>query len=114
MNRELTENEISWLKRGLKTLATGEYDANGRIQLRSGHVIGTALSRNPSFYLAQLKGLRVVEESIIEEEGVHWLRFQHCGNGTSDCMVTYHTEDGRYLLIMVDRRSLMISELEIV
>lgn len=113
MPRELTQQEKSWLARGLNSLASGTYDPASRFETADGRILGLLPSRNPSFYLSQISGLRVVDEYQSESDGIYWVKFQHCPQEGSVGLVTYFTEEGRFLLIMVDEKTRFISELEI-
>lgn len=114
MSRELTEQEKSWLVSGLKTMATGTHEAGARIRLGGGQLLGLAQPRNPSFYLAQVPGLRVIDEYKSEAEDIYWVKFHHPPQGASVGLVSSLTEDGRFLIILVDEKTRFIRELEIV
>ncbi|CAN5632167.1 MAG: hypothetical protein ACR2N0_18320 [Rubrobacteraceae bacterium] len=100
MDRQITEQERTWLLRSLKTLEAGEGFPDGEIVYAAP-------------YLTQLGELRVVGECECGEPNCHTIKFQHFGEGASVAFVDHHTEDGRMLTIFEDEAG-MLSELEVI
>ena len=92
MNRELTEQEIDWLKQGLKTLKPNEYEN----------------------YVKQIRGLRAVYKCDCGEPDCHTIHFQHFEKAKSVSLVMSSTDDGRMLFILEHEDNWKLSELEII
>ena len=115
MKRALTEQEKTWLLRGLNTLATGEYSGGGNwIDAKTNELLPLAPPVNPQPLIDQMAELQVIEQCNCGEPSCHTIRFQHFERRKSKKIVFYHTEDKRLLLIFVNRDSGLLAELEII
>lgn len=119
MNRKLTQQEKKWLRRGLKTLPKGEYFGGGKwIDVKTGKIKPKDKPLENKKYLEQIDGLRVIKKCKCGEKSCHTITFQHYKDGyhggRSVLLAESHTEDGRMLIVFADRKTKMLTELEII
>jgi hypothetical protein len=103
LNRSLSEQERTWLGRGLAVLQTGKHrygDSSRAVDTRR--------------YADQIDGLRVVHQCECGEPTCHTVHFQHFRRGRSIALVDTTTEDGRMLIVLVDEDTDMLAELEVI
>ncbi len=113
--RPLTDQERAWLIRGLNSLATGEYADGGRwIEKKTGEVKPLDPPQDPSSWLDQVDSLRVIGQCNCGEPNCHTVQFQDFEGSQVVAIVTYHTEDGRLLNVLINERTGRIAELEII
>jgi hypothetical protein len=114
-NRPITEQEREWLVQGLQSLATGEYSGGGNwIDCETGKVLPKDEPIDPKPYLDQLDALRVMAQCDCGDPNCHTVHFQGFSPGNSVALVEFHTEDDRMLIILVDRDTDKLAELEII
>lgn len=115
MNRLLTQQEKSWLIRGLNTLATGEYFGGGRwVDTKTNKTKKLDKPINPEFFIEQIENLRVIGSCNCGEANCHTVQFQNFEIGKLVNLVFYNTEDKRMLLIHINEDTNQLAELEII
>jgi hypothetical protein len=115
LNRELTSQERAWLRSGLASLATGEYFGGGSwINTETGAAKPLDEPVDPSYWLEQIDTLRVVGQCDCGEPNCHTVQFQDFETGSVRGLVSYHTEDGRILNILINERTGRIAEPEVI
>jgi hypothetical protein len=115
MDRELTEQKKTWLRRGLESLSRGEHWGGGTwIDTKTGKTKPRDEAIDPQFWLDQIEGLRVVSQCNCGEPNCHTVQFQNFKSGRVAGIVTYHTGDGRHLNILVNEDKGLLAELEII
>jgi hypothetical protein len=113
--RPITDQEREWLKRGLETLPTGEYEGGGTwIDMETNEVKPLDEPIDPTFWLDQVDGLTVVGQCMCGESNCHTVRFRRAGAGSIVALATSATSDGRMLIIHIDDDSGELAELEII
>lgn len=97
MSRDLTIQERKWLEQTFVEL------------IQNGHVDNFILNLRK-----QIKDLKVVSQCECGSQNCHTIQFQYYEKGKSSVLYMTHIEDGRILLLHVNRENNGIAELEIV
>lgn len=114
MNRKLTKQEKEWLIKGLEYSQTEEYL---KARKRRAEVAGKSTDINSpeiEFYLKQIENLRVIKKCECGDADCHTVRFQHSKRDECRTLVVTQIEDGRMLIIDIDKETKMLAGLEVI
>ena len=115
MNRKLTKQEKDWLMQGLKCLETGEYRFGGKWEIgETGKIKPLDPPKDSAAYLQQIDDLRVVHKCKCGDADCHTIRFQHFEKGKCGVIVSNSIEDGRMLIIDVNKETNLLAGLELI
>jgi len=115
IDRPLTEQERAWLIQGLATLPTGKALGGGVwAKYHTGEVDPLGPPVDPEPFLRQIEGLRVVGICDCGEPDCHTVTFQHAAGGKRASLVYSHIEDGRLLIIDLNKDTGLLAQMEII
>jgi hypothetical protein len=113
--RPITDQERTWLERGIETLPTGEYQGGGKwVAVDTNKIKPLDEPIDPTYWLQQLDGLTVVAQCLCGESNCHTVRFRRSGAGRLVALATSSTPDRRMLIVHIDEDSGELAELEII
>jgi hypothetical protein len=112
MNRKLTRQEKIWLLRGLRSLKAYQFKDR---KLKGKHSILGKFFKNINVKnaLKTLDSLRVISKCGCGDPKCHTVQFQHFKPFQSIGFID-RTGDHRYLLIGFDKKTKMLSEIEVI
>ena len=115
MNRKLTKQEKDWLIQGLKWLETGEYNLGGKWRIgATGKIKPLDPPKDSASYLQQINELRVVHKCKCGDIDCHTIKFQHFEKGKCGVIVSNSIDDGRMLIIDINKETDFLAGLEII
>jgi hypothetical protein len=112
--RKITAKERAWLIRGLHSLSTGEYVGCHAVDLDTGTHPLPGKPVDPRPYLAQLDTLVVIKKCGCGQKTCHTVTFRQSKSCPPSNLVFSKTDDGRLLIIDVNRETGELSGLEII